>query len=191
MRKQSLTPAVFGVSRRRLDRAITPHLTFPGVSVVPLTKGCVAIIDTVDVASVNARSWSLRRQEKRNTSYAQAMTSSRAPIMLHRFLWAQWGFPDTETVDHVNGDGLDCRRSNLRAATNGQNVMNRPVRADSKSGLKGVRRMTDGRSARPWTAEIKAHGVRYRLGYFATAEEAAMAYAEASGRLHGAFSRIT
>lgn len=92
------------------------------------------------------------------------------------------GFPLT---DHINGDGLDNRRSNLRSATSRQNKMNCRVRKDSKTGFKGV---TSQRGGRGFTARIQANGKRQTLGWFHSAEEAAHAYDAAAQELYGEFA---
>lgn len=58
---------------------------------------------------------------------------------LHRFIWLlHTGQEPPEFIDHINGDGLDNRWVNLRAATKGQNTMNTGPRADNVLGIKGV-----------------------------------------------------
>jgi hypothetical protein len=86
------------------------------------------------------------------------------------------------TVDHIDGDGLNNQRSNLRLVTESQQQINRrswnPI-------AKGVYQNDYGR----WQARISIGGKRISLGYFDTQEEAAEAYAAAASRLHGPFVR--
>lgn len=89
-------------------------------------------------------------------------------------------------VDHINGDRTDNRLCNLRHATRSQNLQNKGVRRDSRSGIKGV--AVDPRGK--WRAKIRANNRIYNLGYFASAEEAAEAYRIAAEKLHGEFARI-
>jgi hypothetical protein len=84
-------------------------------------------------------------------------------------------------------DRADDRISNLRLATNGQNTMNRRVRSDNRSGLKGA--AYEARRGK-WSASITAYGVTTRLGYFDSAMDAHKAYARAAVKLHGEFARI-
>jgi hypothetical protein len=86
-----------------------------------------------------------------------------------------------------SGDGLDCRRSNLRrcltAADNNRNVGKRPGLSSRFKGVhwnKGMDR---------WQAKIRYDGKTAHLGYFADEATAARAYDEASARLHGEFGR--
>jgi hypothetical protein len=96
---------------------------------------------------------------------------------------------DTIEIDHVNGDGLDNRRENLRVATHAQNASNRGVRVNNTSGFKGVHANHSGRG-KQWFAYITTNYKRQHLGMFGTAEEAARAYDAAAVRLHGEFARL-
>ena len=88
-----------------------------------------------------------------------------------------------EAVDHVNGNKLDNRISNLRIATRQENLFNSRCRSDSKSGVKGVNRHGKG-----WRAKIKRDGILYSLGTYPTIEEASDAYKRAAAKLHEAYS---
>lgn len=92
-----------------------------------------------------------------------------------------------EVVDHINGNGLDNRRSNLRVATIAQNNMNRGPGSSNTSGHKGVYWRPD---KRKWSAEIVAYGEKRRLGYFNNLEDACEAYREAAKEMHGEFARL-
>jgi hypothetical protein len=86
-------------------------------------------------------------------------------------------------IDHINGNRADNRAANLREATRSQNMANTPVRRDSRSGVKGVRRHRAGR----WVASIGGS----HLGVFDTPEAAHAAYCAAAKRRHGEFARGT
>ena len=75
-----------------------------------------------------------------------------------------------KTIDHINGDKLDNRIENLRAATVGQNQHNRKTNANNTSGYKGV---WWNKASKKWAAGIKLEGKRIHLGYFDNVEEAA------------------
>lgn len=106
--------------------------------------------------------------------------------MAHRlaWLWMTGEWPPFE-IDHEDTDGLNNQWVNLRCATPMQNMSNQGVRVNNTSGFKGVSRFRD----KYWVAEIRARGKRHRLGYFKTAEEARVAYCEATNRLNGDFAR--
>ena len=96
------------------------------------------------------------------------------------------GTPDGQETDHVDGDGLNNRRANLRPATRSQNACNRGPMPGSVSGVKGVYWQ---KSVQKWHARIDAGGKTHYLGLFRCITAAALAYAKASRALHGEFGR--
>lgn len=92
-------------------------------------------------------------------------------------------------VDHINGNGLDNRRCNLRVCSHGENMRNRTMNRNNRSGYKGVYFDPD-KNGRPWRAQIRANGRKHSLGRFDTAEQAYEAYQKAAERLHGEFARV-
>jgi len=151
---------------------------------VPLTRGFVALVDAADFESVMAAGhW--YANPGRYTFYARRQLTrpngTQRGLSLHRFLT---GWP---MVDHINGDGLDNRRSNLRPASIATNNRNARLRRDNTSGFKGVAWDRKGSS---WRAYIRLDGRRHHLGFFATAKDAAFAYDRAAIDLHGEFGRL-
>jgi hypothetical protein len=90
-----------------------------------------------------------------------------------------------KTIDHINGDKLDNRIENLRAATVGQNQHNRKTNANNTSGYKGV---GWNKALKKWTARITLERKTINLGYFANVEEAAEVVRKAREELHGSFA---
>lgn len=157
----------------------------PSSRLIPLGRGLFAIVDA-EVAEVVSRwRWSVRPSNR--TNYAQRMIGRGRALTLHRFLWLHFGLPETPEIDHENGNGLDCRRSNLRAATHSQNMWNRRTPRSNTSGVKGVG--WDKRRAR-WRAEVRAGSRRCRRR-FDTLAEAVAFVAAARAELHGEFARET
>lgn len=149
---------------------------------IPLTQGLVTLVDEADHEQVVAAGrWSAHRDC--NTFYATRNArrddGSYAMVALHTFLT---GWP---LIDHINGDGLDNRRANLRQATHAENMRNRRIGSNNTSGFKGVSlHKASGR----WVAQICADNVRHHLGYHDTPTEAAIAYDAAARELHGEFA---
>lgn len=103
---------------------------------------------------------------------------------VHRLVWVMHGNDPVPFVDHINGDVLDNRIENLRAATHSQNCMNRRQRSDNKSGIKGVMRKKD-----KWYGCVTLNYKVYPAGYFDRKEDAAAAVDKLRKELHGEFAR--
>lgn len=102
--------------------------------------------------------------------------------LLHRELL---GITDSRVlVDHVNGNGLDNRRCNLRICTPSENLRNRGKTARNQTGFKGVT-LHRGK----YRAQIKTSYKNRWLGDFDTALEAAAAYDKAATEFHGVFAK--
>ena len=150
---------------------------------IPLSRGYVAFVDAADASRVLAYKWSARSGNR--TMYAHRTVrradGRRTSQSLHQFLT---GYAIT---DHINGNGLDNRRSNLREATPAQNGQNRRRGLDNRSGFKGV---SWNARDRKWQAHIRVNGPQRSLGYYETAEEAAQAYDAAARDLHGEYAAL-
>jgi hypothetical protein len=146
---------------------------------IPLTQGKIAIIDAQDYARVCAHSW-WAFQRSPSLWYAQARISGIIRY-LHRFLLEE----PMGTVDHRDGDGLNCQRNNLRLATKKQNSANRRKEPGTSSVYKGV---SFERERKIWKAYIG--GPLKHLGRFEFQTEAALAYDRAAIERYGEFARL-
>ena len=160
------------------------------VAYVTLTKGYDAIIDAGDVPLVEDRLWRAHVVYRNGgrIAHVYAMCSDYStgklrPLYLHRLIA---GTPEGFNTDHIDGDGLNNRRANLRDATAGQNACNRRANFNNTSGVKGV---CWHKLKSKWNARIMLSGKSHFLGAFDTVEDAAKAYAKASTVLHGGFGR--
>jgi hypothetical protein len=131
------------------------------------------IFDKADLELVKSKVWSVDKN-----GYVLSADSK-----LHRFIM---GNPDG-VVDHINGNPSDCRRSNLRCATQRQNTYNAGISKNSTTGYKGV--CFDKRRKR-YMAHIHPDGKTKFLGYYDNPREAAMAYDQAASLLFGEFARL-
>ena len=110
-------------------------------------------------------------------------------LMMHQFIMNS---PKGMHIDHINHDGLDNRRENIRICTPSENAQNRRLRVDSRSGYKGVYQMPEKyKLNKRFQAHIQPKGQkRLRLGYYLTAEEAAKAYDKKAKELFGEFAEL-
>lgn len=163
-----------------------PHLN--GRALVPLTKGMIAIIDAEDAVIVGQYNWYAIRPTGACTFYAHTGVGGRtvSDISLHRLLWKAWGLPETPEIDHLNTNGLDCRRDNLRAADGFQNRFNKPAQANNTSGFKGV---SWSKQKQKWRARLNAFGVEHNIGFFDDPAAASEAYRQHAATIHGRFAR--
>lgn len=155
-----------------------------GVREIPLNRGRVALVDEADYEWLSQWRWTFAG-EPTGGGYAVRgcdVGGARRTLLMHRAILSPE--PGLQ-VDHINGDGLDNRRANLRPCTASQNCQNRAVKKGTRSGFKGVTKYN-----RYWRAAIRAEGRTRYIGYYATPEEAARAYDEAAMRLHGEFARL-
>jgi hypothetical protein len=94
----------------------------------------------------------------------------RSSILMHRLIL---NATNGQEVDHVNGDGLDNRRCNIRLCTPSQNQANRGKDKRNTSGRKGV---TWNKCANKWQAQTSVNGKRKYIGIFSDVEKAHKAY---------------
>jgi len=90
-------------------------------------------------------------------------------------------------IDHINRVKDDNRIENLRLATRSQNEANTGLRRNNSSGFKGVYFF---KRTNRWLAKIAYDGLEIHLGYYDSAEEAAMAYNSAAVKLKGKFALL-
>lgn len=135
----------------------------------------VILYDERDHDLISQHRWNV--VEQTHTLYARV--STRAATRMHRLL-----LPDAPIVDHINGNGLDNRRENLRAATSRENARNRRGKCGATAGFKGV--FSDGNGR--WRARIYLGGRNVNLGSHDTPEAAALAYDAAARDEWGDFA---
>ena len=118
--------------------------------------------------------------------YRSVMLNERT-FLVHRVIWKMMTGRDPLTqIDHINGDPLDNRWENLRAATQDQNQANRKTSRNNTSGFKGVSFI---QAHQKWRAAISVNGKKRHIGYYSTPERAFDAYVETARSMKGAFAR--
>ena len=146
---------------------------------IQLSKGKIAIVDDDVFSTASKIKWNAHKGHK-NKWYAVTKIQGKS-IFLHNFVMLP---PKGFVVDHINGDGLDNRRENLRIASYSQNSANRGTDIDNKSGYKGVIKIKN-----KWAAKLNYKRKTIYIGSFDTAELAARAYDEKAREIWGEFSQ--
>jgi len=135
---------------------------------IPLTKGKFALVDGVDFKWLSQWKWNLtgdgRNAERRTGGHIGHI------VLMHRQIM---GAEKGQLIDHINQDPLDNRRSNLRFADKSINALNGKVRADSKTGYRGVYWVAQ---VQRYHASITLRGKKFHLGSFKDPKLAAQAY---------------
>lgn len=151
------------------------------MKLIALPHGIFAKVDDSDFEHLSTFTWhkTVSGYPCRNTS-RKSLEGSRA-VYMHKQVM---GFPDCE-VDHIDGDKLNCQRSNLRPCTRNQNCRNQSLSRANTSGYKGVIKANH-----KWRARVKINGKHKHMGYWDTPEEAAAAYNSGARILFGEFAKL-
>lgn len=131
---------------------------------VQMTHGYITVVDDEDYEQVSRWKWYPFSNGPRRYAIGNS------GVLMHRLLLDP---PNGVHVDHINGNGLDNRRENLRMCTPEINARNKGDRRITRSKHDGVYKIE---LRKPWLASIMIDGVEHYLGMFATEEEAAQAH---------------
>ena len=151
---------------------------------IRLTRGRAATVSALDFPALQRHKWYTQVTDLPTiTKYYAASKIDGKEILMHRFLTQ--ALPG-QSVDHINGNGLDNRRGNLRVCSHQENMANKqPGQADKKtSRYKGVYR-----TGKKWRACISIHTKTKALGTYDTEEKAALAYDQAATEAWGSWAR--
>jgi hypothetical protein len=156
------------------------------VKEIALTQGKAAIVDDEDFEFVSQFKWHAcgRGGSRWYARRKVGVLGQPVFLKLHNALVTPG---PAEVVDHINHDGLDNRRSNLRICTRQENGWNKLRPANNTSGFKGVSWHAD---RQLWRAVVHISRRQKYIGSFDTAEQAARAYDTAAVALFGAFAHL-
>ncbi len=153
---------------------------------IKLTQGKVALVDNEDFEYLNQFKWYALNPFKdlwyavRSAPREEGKT--RGVIRMHKVI-----INTNKLVDHIDGDGLNNQRGNLREATVTQNNVNRKKRS---KGVETIKKLYKGKQYIYYRARCRKEGKDYLSKQYPTHEEAAVAYVELSKSLYGEFARI-
>jgi hypothetical protein len=152
---------------------------------IQLTQGRVATVDSEDFEWLSKLKWCAH--ERGRTWYARREASNKT-IFMHRAILEYHSYDLTSgEVDHINGDGLDNRKSNLQVITHAENIRKSKMPVNNKSGFRGVSwHKGDDR----WQAIIEVNNIKKYIGSFKSKIEAALAYNEAATKYFGKFANL-
>lgn len=149
---------------------------------IKLTNGLITTVDDEDYEKASKIKW--YPIKGRNTVYATGYDATFKPKKTMRLHWLVFGKHEKGfVIDHINGDGLNNEKYNLRKCTNRQNSCNRSSFGSSK--YLGVSIVTK-RKIPHWRVYL----VGKYLGIFSSEIEAAKVYNEAAIKLHGEFAKL-
>lgn len=140
-----------------------------------------ALVDDNDYTWLNQYRWNPEVKSHRNAIYARGYINGEH-IFMHRML-----LPDTIQVDHIDGNGLNNQRDNLRKADNSINNMNKEKRRKGTSKYKGV---SWHRKTGKWKSSISLNNKELNLGEFITEIEAAKIYDSKATELFGEYAKL-
>lgn len=149
---------------------------------IPLTQGVFAEVDRDDFQRLSVHKWTAQRTRE-GKFYAMRRDRGRL-VLMHRLIAKT---PKHLWTDHIDGDGLNNRKKNLRHVTPTQSAMNKAIQRGQT--MKGAWLDRTCHNKNKWRATIRLHGKLTYLGRFFTQVEAAAAYQVAAKKMFGEYRR--
>lgn len=143
-------------------------------------------IDNEDYSSFKKFRWFLHKDGYAYRYEYDRRISNNSCILMHRQIMSANKFPGFE-IDHINGNRIDNRKSNLRVVKRSHNNQNSKIRRDNKSGFRGV---WFDEKTKKWCSSIKLEDKRIWLGRHETPYQAAIAYNQMASKLYGLHAKL-
>lgn len=150
---------------------------------IPLTQGKVALVDDEDYARLMQFKWFVVHNGKKWYASRKLEGLKRKNKFLHREILGEIHAP--LVVDHIDGDGLNCAKENMRICTQAENSRNSRSKCNGKVKYKGV---CWHKASSSYVAQINTGGKVIHLGCFDSPEEAAVAYDNAASHYYGEYA---
>lgn len=166
-----------------MDEAIRQIRIEGNIAYVPLTRGYEAVIDKDDIDLVSGKNWHAIVTPW--TVYAARKNKKEGSKSMHSVIFGP--LPNGMEIDHIDCNGLNNMKSNLRAASKSQNQRNKKIQKNNSSGFKGV---SFDKKNKKWIAFISVKKRAINLGRYRTPDLAHEAYKNAAMRLYGDFARF-
>lgn len=160
------------ISKRRKNSEIIVN---GDLAYIQLTQGQQAVIDAEDVDATRSRKWYATWNVDKHAYYATSTLNGKT-IYLHRIVMGVLDHDRSIIVDHINGNTLDCRKSNLRLTTMSENMQNRTSGANRNSKT-GLRNVFYHKATNRLEVKVMVKGKGYYGGYFPNTEEGRQAAA--------------
>lgn len=161
------------------------------MKILATTRGKIAFVDDEDYESLSVHKWRAQRRTDslfhvvRNRKISDNEYDGVTCVYMHREIMKVTD--RNKHVDHINGNGLDNRKSNLRICSVSQNTRNRRNNnKNNSSGYTGVCKHPCGK----WEAYIHHHRKKIYLGIYDTPKDAAIARDNAAVKYHKEFARL-
>ena len=146
---------------------------------IKLSQNKYTIVDDEDYNFLNKYKWSTSKNK--NVYYARKRHNN-TKITMHRMIMNQ---DKNKQIDHINGNGLDNRKCNLRICTQSQNLHNARISKRNTSGYKGISWY---KKSKKWLVRISVNGKNKHIGYFIDINEAKNSYIKAAKKYHKEFA---
>lgn len=154
---------------------------------IKLTQNKVALVSDEDFMFLSQWKWHALKNRVGNTFYARHMEGNQLFITHRLIMNAQPG----EEVDHINGDGLDNRRENLRICTHAENMGNQKKRCFTDRECTSVYRgVCWKKKNKKWCAQITYNYKKVYIGLYLSESDAARAYNKKADELFGSFANL-